>query len=134
MVPPTATLRAHVARRARWTVALALAACAHPEHTGQARAPTPDDDLCHDGDADSAEQSGKPTDQDLSRPDLPSPAGGPCGGVAGYHCAEGLTCEMTAEEEATDDGMGTCRAPSDPARRPGAVRPCRPKTANSPGK
>src|SRR5262245_8060292 len=37
-----------------------------------------------------------------------SDVGGPCGGIAGYHCLEGLACDMTAEQDATEDGMGAC--------------------------
>jgi hypothetical protein len=33
---------------------------------------------------------------------------GPCGGVAGFHCAEGLVCDMPVDQEMTSDGMGTC--------------------------
>ena len=33
---------------------------------------------------------------------------GPCGGVAGFHCAEGLVCDMPQDQETMSDGMGTC--------------------------
>jgi hypothetical protein len=36
-----------------------------------------------------------------------SVAGGPCGGIAGYHCVEGLACDI-GSEPARADGMGTC--------------------------
>jgi hypothetical protein len=37
-----------------------------------------------------------------------SGVGGPCGGVVGYRCQEGLVCNMTAEQESISDGMGQC--------------------------
>ncbi len=41
-------------------------------------------------------------------PSAPSPEGGSCGGVAGFHCAEGLTCRMEEKDKAVADAMGTC--------------------------
>ena len=37
-----------------------------------------------------------------------SDEGGPCGGVAGFRCADGLACDMTEEQAAAGDGMGSC--------------------------
>ena len=33
---------------------------------------------------------------------------GPCGGVAGFHCADGLVCDMPEDQGTMSDGMGTC--------------------------
>ena len=33
---------------------------------------------------------------------------GPCGGVAGFHCAEGLVCDMPEDQGMVADGMGSC--------------------------
>ena len=41
-------------------------------------------------------------------PDKPSGVGGACGGVAGFHCADGLACDMTPEQASAADGMGSC--------------------------
>ncbi len=41
-------------------------------------------------------------------PEAPSDVGGACGGVAGFHCADGLECAMSAEQERVADGMGAC--------------------------
>lgn len=37
-----------------------------------------------------------------------SDEGGPCGGVAGFHCADGLVCDMPPDQEMASDGMGNC--------------------------
>lgn len=37
-----------------------------------------------------------------------SDEGGPCGGVAGFRCGDGLGCDMTDEQAAAGDGMGNC--------------------------
>ncbi|MEO7109623.1 MAG: hypothetical protein ABI183_04210 [Polyangiaceae bacterium] len=42
----------------------------------------------------------------------PSSVGGSCGGVAGFRCAEGLICQMAADQQYVADGMGTCMADS----------------------
>lgn|SRR6185312_10928929 len=41
-------------------------------------------------------------------PDKPSALGGACGGVAGFHCADGLACDMPPEQANAADGMGSC--------------------------
>jgi len=41
-------------------------------------------------------------------PDLPSDEGGACGGVAGFHCAEGLACSMAPDQVLVADAMGSC--------------------------
>lgn len=41
-------------------------------------------------------------------PSAPSPEGGACGGVAGFHCAEGLACHLAEKDLLTADAMGTC--------------------------
>lgn len=41
-------------------------------------------------------------------PEKPNDIGGNCGGVAGFHCVEGLACDMTPEQETASDGMGSC--------------------------
>lgn len=38
----------------------------------------------------------------------PSSEGEPCGGFAGYHCGDGLDCEMAPAQAMAADGMGTC--------------------------
>jgi hypothetical protein len=44
----------------------------------------------------------------LHSPSDPSDVGGSCGGVAGFHCADGLDCTMAPDQEMVADGMGTC--------------------------
>ena len=46
-----------------------------------------------------------------------SSEGGACGGVAGYHCLDGLECDMTPDQSAAADGMGRCARTSVCARR-----------------
>ena len=46
-----------------------------------------------------------------------SSEGGACGGVAGYHCLDGLDCDMTPDQSAAADGMGQCARASVCARR-----------------
>jgi hypothetical protein len=41
-------------------------------------------------------------------PEMPSDIGGACGGIAGFHCAEGLQCEMSPEQAGTADALGVC--------------------------
>lgn len=41
-------------------------------------------------------------------PEKPSDVGGACGGVAGFHCVDGLACDMTPEQASAADGMGSC--------------------------
>jgi hypothetical protein len=41
-------------------------------------------------------------------PETASGEGGSCGGVAGFHCAEGLDCKMSDEQSRAADGMGSC--------------------------
>jgi hypothetical protein len=41
-------------------------------------------------------------------PSAPSPEGGNCGGVAGFHCADGLACKIDDKDQLTADAMGTC--------------------------
>ncbi len=41
-------------------------------------------------------------------PESPSPEGGSCGGVAGFHCAEGLACHVDDDKRLVADAMGTC--------------------------
>lgn len=41
-------------------------------------------------------------------PSEPSPESGACGGVAGFHCADGLTCRVEEKDQLTADAMGTC--------------------------
>jgi hypothetical protein len=41
-------------------------------------------------------------------PSEPSDVGGSCGGVAGFHCAEGLACVMPPDQVMVADGMGSC--------------------------
>lgn len=38
----------------------------------------------------------------------PSFENGSCGGVAGFHCADGLECQMPQDQQYVADGMGTC--------------------------
>src|SRR5450432_2453620 len=47
------------------------------------------------------------------RPEDPigSDVGGSCGGIAGYHCRDGLVCAMDADQQYVADGMGTCVLP-----------------------
>ncbi len=45
---------------------------------------------------------------EVHTPDKPSGVGGNCGGVAGFHCADGLACDMTPEQASASDGMGSC--------------------------
>ncbi len=44
----------------------------------------------------------------VNPPEQASDVGGSCGGVAGYHCAEGLDCSMAPDQVMVADGMGTC--------------------------
>jgi hypothetical protein len=62
-----------------------------------------------------------PSYDDAPPPNGPSYFKGPCGGVAGYHCAEGLFCQMSDEQKYVADGMGTCEANAGcaPRRQPG---------------
>ncbi|CAN5568284.1 hypothetical protein BH09MYX1_BH09MYX1_24430 [soil metagenome] len=41
-------------------------------------------------------------------PSEPSPEGGSCGGVAGFHCADGLACHLEEKDQVVADAMGTC--------------------------
>lgn len=41
-------------------------------------------------------------------PSEPSPEGGSCGGVAGFHCADGLACHVDDDKLMVADAMGTC--------------------------
>jgi len=41
-------------------------------------------------------------------PSDPNDVGGACGGVVGFHCAEGLDCVMPPDQVMVADGMGTC--------------------------
>lgn len=45
---------------------------------------------------------------EMQSPEKPSDVGGSCGGVAGFHCGDGLVCDMTPEQQMTADGMGSC--------------------------
>lgn len=42
--------------------------------------------------------------------------GGPCGGVAGFHCADGLVCDLPEDQSMMSDGMGQCARSSVCAR------------------
>jgi hypothetical protein len=41
-------------------------------------------------------------------PQVASDIGGVCGGVAGFHCAEGLECQLPPDQTTAADGMGSC--------------------------
>jgi len=41
-------------------------------------------------------------------PEQASGVGGACGGVAGFHCTDGLACDMPPDQANAADGMGTC--------------------------
>jgi hypothetical protein len=53
-----------------------------------------------------------PSYNDPPPPNGPSYVGGGCGGVAGFHCADGLFCQMPDDQQYVADGMGTCVANS----------------------
>jgi len=40
--------------------------------------------------------------------DIPSGENETCGGIASFHCLKGLACDMTADQLARPDGIGTC--------------------------
>jgi hypothetical protein len=61
-------------------------------------------------------QPKEPPTQAKSADRFLSNAGGPCGGVAGFHCVDGLECDLPATAPA--DGMGVCIPASVCARGP----------------
>jgi hypothetical protein len=44
----------------------------------------------------------------MRTPDLPNGEGGTCGGIAGFHCVEGLVCDVPENQRMAADAVGTC--------------------------